>query len=73
VQSSTSAAMKQHATAMKQHASYVVARGERPQASRTRASLIDTRLVRSELARLRGPQPATDVYRARVVRSTVSA
>jgi hypothetical protein len=36
------------------------------------ASLIDTRLVRAELARLRGPRPATTVYKARAIRSTIS-
>jgi len=37
-----------------------------------RARLIDTRLVRVELARLRAPRPGTEVYAARVVRSTVA-
>jgi hypothetical protein len=36
------------------------------------ASLIDTRLVRAELARLRGPRPGTRVYSARAIRSTIS-
>ena len=50
-----------------------VAGDERLPAAPARASLIDTRLVRTELARLRGPRPGTEVHRARVVRSTVSA
>jgi hypothetical protein len=37
-----------------------------------RATLIDTRLVRAELARLRGPRPGTQVHSARVIRSTLS-
>jgi hypothetical protein len=37
-----------------------------------RAGLIDTRLVRAELARLRGPRPGTQVYSARVIRSTIA-
>jgi hypothetical protein len=44
--------------------------GLRPGSYRTGA--IDTRLVRAELARLRGPQPATRVYSARMIRSTIS-
>jgi hypothetical protein len=38
-----------------------------------RANLIDTRLVQAELARLRGPRPATKLYSARETRSTVSS
>ena len=41
-------------------------------AASLRGRLIDTRLVRVELARLRGPRPATGVYRARVTRTTIS-
>jgi hypothetical protein len=37
-----------------------------------RARLIDTRLVRAELARLRGPSPATAVPKARAIRSTIA-
>ncbi len=47
------------------------AREGRRAASR-RASLIDTRLVRAELARLRGPRPGTRLHSARAVRSTIS-
>jgi hypothetical protein len=36
------------------------------------SSLIDTRLVRAELARLRAPRPATHVYSAREIRSTIA-
>ena len=39
-------------------------------ATSCRGRLIDTRLVRAEMARLRGPRPATSVYRARV-RTTI--
>jgi hypothetical protein len=35
-----------------------------------RASLLDTRLVRAELARLRGPRHGTHVHGARAIRST---
>jgi hypothetical protein len=34
--------------------------------------LIDTRMVRAELARLRAPRPATQVYSARMISSTIS-
>jgi hypothetical protein len=34
------------------------------------ASLLDTRLVRAELARLRAPRAATTVYRARAIGTT---
>jgi hypothetical protein len=37
-----------------------------------RSTLIDTRLVRAELARLRAPRPATEIHTARVTRSTLS-
>jgi hypothetical protein len=40
--------------------------------ARERSTLIDTRLVRAELARLRGPRAETEVYRARAIRSTLS-
>jgi hypothetical protein len=40
--------------------------------ARGQAGLIDTRVVRAELARLRAPRPATQVYSARVIRSTIS-
>jgi hypothetical protein len=39
---------------------------------RRTTTLIDTRLVRAELARLRAPRPATTVYRARAIHSTIS-
>jgi hypothetical protein len=38
----------------------------------SRARLIDTRVVRAELVRLRALRPGTEVCAARVVRSTVS-
>jgi len=37
------------------------------------ASVIDTSLVRAELARLRGLRPATEIHRARSRGSTISA
>jgi hypothetical protein len=37
-----------------------------------RSTLIDTRLVRAELARLRAPRPATEIHAARITRSTLS-
>ncbi len=40
--------------------------------ARRTATLIDTRLVRAELARLRAPRPATTVHRAHAIRSTIS-
>jgi hypothetical protein len=45
---------------------------EQPLALSCRAELIDTRLVRAELARLRGPRPATESPSARAIRSTVA-
>jgi hypothetical protein len=42
------------------------------QLASARSGLIDTRLVRAELARLRAPRPGTPVYVARAVSSTVS-
>ncbi len=45
------------------------AAAERP----TPPALLDTRLVRAELARLRGPAPATRLYRPARVRSTLAA
>jgi hypothetical protein len=58
--------------AARSHSSRVMAGDRRPRVASTRASLIDTRLVRVELARLRMPRPGTEVHRARIVRSTVS-
>jgi hypothetical protein len=46
---------------------------ERLLVASARSSLIDTRLVRVELARLRGPRPGTQVHAARSMRSTVSS
>jgi hypothetical protein len=46
--------------------------GEDLRAARERARLIDTRLVRAELARLRGPRVQTELYRAGTIRSTLS-
>jgi len=43
-----------------------------PMAS-ARATLIDTRLVRAELARLRGPRPGTEIHRAGMIRSSIPA
>jgi hypothetical protein len=37
-----------------------------------RSGLIDTRLVRAELVRLRAPRPGTPVYVARAVSSTLA-
>jgi hypothetical protein len=37
-----------------------------------RSTLIDTRLVRAELARLRAPRPATEIHAARITRSTLT-
>jgi len=37
-----------------------------------RSTLIDTRLVRVELARLRAPRPATEIHAARITRSTLT-
>jgi hypothetical protein len=37
-----------------------------------RSTLIDTRLVRAEFARLRAPRPATEIHAARAMRSTLS-
>jgi len=37
-----------------------------------RSTLIDTRLVRAEMARLRAPRPATEIHAARIVRSTLT-
>jgi hypothetical protein len=42
-------------------------------AASCRATLIDTRLVRAELARLRGPRPGTEIHRARMIRSSIPA
>lgn len=36
-----------------------------------RATLIDTRLVRAELARLRGPRPGTEIRTAGMIRSSI--
>jgi hypothetical protein len=47
-----------------------VREGLRP--AKQRAGLIDTRMVRAELARLRAPRPATQVYSARMISSTIS-
>jgi hypothetical protein len=38
-----------------------------------RTTLIDMRLVRAELARLRGPRPGTEIHRARVIGSSIAA
>jgi hypothetical protein len=40
-------------------------------AASCRATLIDTRLVRAELARLRGPRPGTEIHAARMIRSSI--
>jgi hypothetical protein len=56
----------------RRRADRVTARSHRMTAE-SRPSLIDTRLVRAELARLRGPRPATQLLQARIVRSTISA
>jgi hypothetical protein len=37
-----------------------------------RSTLIDTRLVRAELARLRAPRPGTEIHAARITRSTLT-
>lgn len=42
------------------------------QAAATLPGLLDLSIVRAELARLRGPRPATELSPARASRSTVS-
>jgi hypothetical protein len=47
-------------------------RGEGWQSAATLPGLLDVSVVRVELARMRGPRPATQLFGARAPRSTVS-
>ena len=72
VQSSTDVASTYDVRALAAKQRLRLDASERAHVADARASLIDTRLVRVELARLRGPRPGTEIHRAGVVRSTLS-
>jgi hypothetical protein len=47
-------------------------RGDGWQTAATLPGLLDVRVVRAELTRLRGPRPATELYKARASHTTIS-